>query len=351
VTLPGTFEENQSRFKNLVPDYETYKMVYVNLTNEGDFARQVPYIGAKDKVIVWVRHFEHLALQKESIIKKIKLLEFLKKDHYVKIILQTSEHPVLWEEKWKQKELPAEVENEMRQLLDIISEYWKVFLPLQATEDQPEPTKELSRIPRTVCEFHKYTLNQMVVSECESCPFLKPLQPLLQEYIEQNCEIKMLQKSDIILKIQSLAQLYYRMLWSSCTKDEKYMLFDMAQDGIVNARNIGILTSLLSKGLLIKDQNQLVRLFNQSFQYFILSAVSPEEAHQFKKDKNQGSRWEIYKVPLLIILIGAAAFIFLTQQDTWLTMVALLTGVSTLINLLPRFGFLLPALFLKKEAK
>ena len=112
-----------------------------------------------------------------------------------------------------------------------------------------------------------------------------------------------------------------------------------------------MLTSLLSKGLLVKYENQICRLLNESFQSFILYVVKPEEALHFEKESTAGSRWAIFKIPLMIILLALAAFIFLTQQESWVSIIAVLTGVSSLVTLLPRFSFLIPAFILKKEAK
>jgi hypothetical protein len=351
ISVPGTFEDNQTRFKNLVADFQNYELINIDLAKEDDFISRLNVLTAKEKVVVWVRHFSFQAFEKDALDKKLLLLNRLANQNFAKIILQTSDHPGKWEEKWKQKELSAEIEDEMRQLLDLISQYWKVFQPLRPAVGCLTKNNITSRPMRNELDYQKQALRDLVRAECNSCTFLKPLQPFLLDYVEEKCETKLLKKSDIVLKIQSLAHMYYRMLWSSCTKEEQYMLYDTAEDGVVNAHNIGVLTSLLSKGLMVKDETQVVRLFNESFRNFVLTTISPEEALRYEKENNVQSKWDVYKVPLFIILIGAATFIFVTQQETWLTVLALLTGVSSLLTVLPRFGFLIPALFLKKEAK
>ena len=162
---------------------------------------------------------------------------------------------------------------------------------------------------------------------------------------------KKLTKSDIIFLLQERAQLYYRYIWTSCSEEEQYCLYDLAQDGLVNARNIDVLSALLGKGLLVQEDDSTLRIMNASFRDFVRHEVDPAWALRYEKMTAQGSQWGLFKTPLVLILIAGALFIFFTQKQTWGNIVAVLAAVSTIVGILPRLGALLPAIFASKEAK
>jgi hypothetical protein len=313
-------------------------------------------IGEEEKVIL-VKNFDHEPYEEKWIQLKLDLLHALDELNGKKIILSSAEHPTKWEENakaalqaaGKDKEAAAKQERVLhliQLLLHRLQGYTKVYQPLQGLQQKKQP---LSKKAKTMDQ--RDLLLQTVEQECSSCLHLAQYKQQLEQYVRVNHEKKKLTSVDLILKIQSLAHLYYRALWSSCSEVEHYMLFDLAQDGLVNARNVGVLSSLLSKGLLIREENLTLRLFNQSFRNFVLTVVDKEEALRYEKDAAQGSSWETYRTPLLMVLAGAMLFIFYTQKDTWTMMLAVLTAFSTMVGILPRLGFLLPAFLSRGEGK
>ena len=313
-------------------------------------------MGEEEKVVV-VKNFDHEPCDEKWIQLKLELLHSLKELLGKKIILVSAEHPAKWEEDakaalqsaGKDKEAAAKQERVLhliRLLLHRLNEYSKVYQPLQGMQREKQPIAKEAGNPEKLD-----SLLQTVEEECSSCDHLMQYKEQLDNYVRGNYENKKLTKVDIILKIQSLAHLYYRALWSTCSEEEHYLLFDLAQDGLVNARNVGVLSSLLSKGLLIRDQNLTLRLFNQSFRNFVLTVVDKEEALRYEKEAAQGSSWETYRTPLLMVLAGAMLFIFYTQKDTWTMMLAVLTAFSTFVGILPRLGFLIPAFLSRGEGK
>ena len=86
---------------------------------------------------------------------------------------------------------------------------------------------------------------------------------------------------------------------------------------------------LLRRGLIVKEED--FHLFNESFRHFVRSAERLSFVVEQDKEAQQGSLWQGLKVPILVGLLGIAAFLFLTQQDLFSRTIALLTGVTTLI--------------------
>jgi hypothetical protein len=131
-------------------------------------------------------------------------------------------------------------------------------------------------------------------------------------------------KEKIILKIEELSHHYYKQLLNSCTRKEKYVLYDFAQNMLVNSNNLETINILLKKGLMVYDGT--FKLMNQSFRNFILSSITPCEAKELVKGLNGQVNWKSYKAPLLLITLGVA--VFLAFQDNLLSNVnAIITTV------------------------
>ena len=79
--------------------------------------------------------------------------------------------------------------------------------------------------------------------------FLKRLEPAMIDYYQRHSQ-KVNYKNreeNIIRRIDLLAQKYYQDLLDSCSIEEKYVLYDNADDLIVNPRNKNSILSLLEK--------------------------------------------------------------------------------------------------------
>jgi hypothetical protein len=195
-------------------------------------------------------------------------------------------------------------------------------------------------------------LVQFIKQECSSFFHLQQFEPALVQHVE-GClkNRKTINKEDIVFLLQDKAQLYYRYIWASCTPEEQYFLYDLAQDGLANARNLQVLSALLGKGLIVQEGDTGVKIMNASFQNFVLTVVDPEEALRYEKENVQIGKWDVYKMPLMLILIAGTLFIFFTQKQTWINIAAVLAAVSTILNIFPRLGGLFAAILPGKEAK
>jgi hypothetical protein len=131
-------------------------------------------------------------------------------------------------------------------------------------------------------------------------------------------------KEKIILKIQELSQHYYKQFLNSCTRTERYVLYDFSQNMLVNSNNLETIDILLKKGLMVYDGT--FKLMNESFRNFILSAITPGEAKDLVKGLNGHVNWKSYKALFLLIAMGVA--VFLAFQESLLTNVnAIITTV------------------------
>jgi hypothetical protein len=286
---------------------------------------------------------------------KVALLQKLNAMPRLKIIIQSSLHPACWQEKLAREEEQEEKEKGaqgratyiavLEQLLMHLSAYIKLYQPLQS-QVRSAPAGYKYRM--TTKEY----LERLIHQECSSCSYLHQFEASLVEYVEDCCAQKRkISKDDIIFLLQERAQLFYRYIWTSCSEEEQYFLYDLAQDGLANARNIQVLSALLGKGLIVQVDETALKIMNASFRNFVLTVVDPAEALRYEKITAQSSKWDMYKTPLMLIFIAGALFIFFTQKQTWLNIAAVLAAFSTIMGILPRLGVLLPAIFAGKEAK
>jgi hypothetical protein len=139
---------------------------------------------------------------------------------------------------------------------------------------------------------------------------------------------------EFICQMGDQAEAYYRGVWSNCSKDERLTLFRIAQDGLVS-RFDPDLRRLMQLGLVVRDPS--LQLRDKSFRRFVLAVSADEGVNTYRADIQ--SNWDRLKAPLLLILLGVIAFLFLTQKelyDSTISLVSALTGGA--FALLKLFG-------------
>src|SRR4029078_5006091 len=76
----------------------------------------------------------------------------------------------------------------------------------------------------------------------------------------------------LALKLGITSHYFYMYMWQSLTKEEKFLLYDLAEDGLVNPFDDYNLILLISKGLVIREDG-IRKIFNNGFRNFILTAI------------------------------------------------------------------------------
>ncbi|MEO8413344.1 MAG: hypothetical protein ABI472_06775 [Ginsengibacter sp.] len=143
------------------------------------------------------------------------------------------------------------------------------------------------------------------------------------------------QEKDMIDTIKKL-KTFYNFLWQKCTEKEKYLLLDFAKDSLVNFKNIEPIYCLLENGLFIIHDHE-IKLFSVSFRAYVLEKANTPEIYQMQKKFKQNSNWQSFRIPVLIILLGVALFIFFTQEETFQKLAAIVAGASSVLSLLVKF--------------
>ncbi|NEU09715.1 hypothetical protein GZH53_15410 [Flavihumibacter sp. R14] len=130
-------------------------------------------------------------------------------------------------------------------------------------------------------------------------------------------------------------QQLYDFIWENCSDKEKYLLVDFAQDELMNHKNPWEIYSLLRKGVFLVDNNY-IKLFSRGFRAYLMTRKNEDELAVLRKKFLKNSSWAAFKIPLMVLLLAIAAFIFFTQEVAFQKIIALLAGISSMVTFLPK---------------
>jgi hypothetical protein len=145
----------------------------------------------------------------------------------------------------------------------------------------------------------------------------------------------------MIFKLQLTSQYFYTDIWQSLTHEEKFILYDLAEDGLVNSYDDFNLSMLICKGLIINDDGVLMP-FNKSFRNFILTAIGKKEVDSIKDQIKDNSRWGNLKAPLSLAILAILVFLFASQQGEYSQIITYITAfgaaIPTISKVFSAFG-------------
>ena len=137
---------------------------------------------------------------------------------------------------------------------------------------------------------------------------------------------------------QGSAKAQFLTIWLQCTRAEKLVLRQLAEEGFINPHNEEVIRNLGRRELIYRAP--ALQLMSMDFKQFVLRAESPQTIARWEGE-TEASWWSGLQTPLSVGLIIVAAFFFITQQELFTTMVALLgTFGAFLPRILQPFGML-----------
>ena len=128
---------------------------------------------------------------------------------------------------------------------------------------------------------------------------------------------------------------YYFSVWKSLPIEEKYILFDFAQDGLLNSNNQKAITSLSNKGLLVDEGS--VALINDSFRYFILDVLQPKVELKQSREILEKGKWNRFRFVLLIVIFALFALLWIGSKEFIGEIKAILIAAAGIATALLKF--------------
>jgi hypothetical protein len=204
-------------------------------------------------------------------------------------------------------------------------DYGRVFHPLGLD------LIDLREAPFYWLEQYKGPAQSLIWKECGPMPALWPIGAQLAKDIkaENVCSLE-----TISSEILERADEYYRLVWKDCSDDQKFVLAQIAEDGLLNPTNARAIRQLVREGLITTDPQ--FRLMNESFRRFLRSAASPGLKQQWLRASRRSGWGKMHGVFFTtMILLGA--FLLTTQNALWQSSAAYVTtalgALGTLANL------------------
>ncbi|MEX0966364.1 MAG: cache domain-containing protein [Bacteroidia bacterium] len=331
IGLPGSGKSDYIKEAFAGKRYEELDIVDLGL-NPGGWEDAVNQAKNSDADTVVIDHFEYNSKNRGINIQKLMLLEKLMHLQDKRLIIVSATHPLEILEDLKRKPVDEnnsdasgekwDPEATFDRYMNLLNNFYKIYFPLRIAEGETPKVDAWDEDCIT-----------LIKEECKHGKYLHRLQnELLNEVRIQEASGTQFRNDEIILKIQSLAKVYYYSIWNSLNKEEKYVLYDVAEDGVVNPKNTEPITRLLKRGLIIHDGS--IRVMNKSFRNFILTVVNRAEAMRMEQELKENGTWSKVRVPLLLVILGIALFLFLTQREAYNQVFTFITAFAAGIPLL-----------------
>ena len=178
---------------------------------------------------------------------------------------------------------------------------------------------DLREAPFYWLEQYKGTAQKLIWKECGPMPALWPIGAQLAKDIKTE---SVHSPETIASEILERADGYYRLVWKECSDDQKFVLAQLAEDGLLNPTNGRAIRQLVREGLITTDPQ--FRLMNESFRRFLRSATSAGLKQQWLRE-SRSSGWGKMHGVFFTTMILLGAFLLTTQNALWQSSAAYVT--------------------------
>jgi hypothetical protein len=164
-------------------------------------------------------------------------------------------------------------------------------------------------------------------------PHIKSYREQLKKQEPDMSEADVQQK--LIDAIINSAQNYYFAVWNACTPSERLLMFDLAEDGLVNTKNETLMADLVDKGLLRTEPT--LRLFNRSFSQFVLENIPEEEGAKLEKLAKGDGLWGTYQIIVAFIIFAILIFLSFAEKEVMAKILGIISLAGAIIPKLINF--------------
>ncbi|MFN8258476.1 MAG: hypothetical protein U0W24_22500 [Bacteroidales bacterium] len=280
-------------------------------------------------VVVGLENFEEINLFVTKLEKLVRLLDAY--PNQLTIMLYTS--PNILMQMYSDLISSIEKDEKLNQYKNQVYRIQKIFSNL--------PVLYSKRTLKQIQETGGKDFTEFIHNELSLDSYTRKLEPIILRYFEEEKRKGAIKdyysgKEALILKIQELALPHYIYLWNNLSFSEKFVLFDLTQDTIVNLQNKEVLNSLLGKGIL--ESRNGIRFTSQSLRNFILTQADKSELAEKQQNIMAAGNWNKLRAPLIIIAASIIVFLFATQISFLSNLYGILLSVGTLLGVFMRFS-------------
>lgn len=257
-------------------DEPTYKMDLARLATGSKWAELLDLNTVPHQTLIEIRHFEYTTGDPDIDNQKLLLVERLisRNDTQVAVIMTVNASP---------------------------EDYRRQFPGLEAIDLRWEPFQWLAA--------YAGPARDLIWKECGPLPALWPIGAQLARDIDTDA---VLSEDSIAAEVLERADPYYHLIWSECSKEQKFVLAQLAVDGLLNPANGRSVRQLVRRGLIAKDPQ--FRILNESFRRFLRSAATSELKQEWLHESRQ-SGWGRAHGAVLTTMVLIGVFLLATQNE------------------------------------
>ncbi len=159
----------------------------------------------------------------------------------------------------------------------------------------------------------------LIWKECGPMPALWPIGAQLAKDIKTEDSHS---EETVASEILERADAYYRLVWKECSSDQKFVLAQLAEDGLLNPTNLRAIRQLVRRGFITADPQ--FRIMNESFRRFLRSHTSADLERQWLDDSRR-SGWGKVHGAFFTTMLLVGAFLLTTQNELWQSSAAYVT--------------------------
>lgn len=297
--------------------------------NSGWTALTEKVFNEKNRLII-VNHFEYNVQDAVTNRNKINFLERLMVENKCKIIILSTIHPVAFLDsvvsqsvRLTEKSIPGQ---DLERWHILLGHFRIVLMPLQ-----------YNPISDTAVGWQK-----AMEKETSRTHFLKDIRSsVIATAGNTNPRTLLANTDEMIFKLQLTSHHFYTYVWQSLTNEEKFLLYDLAEDDLVNSFDDYNMSMLIGKGVITADADGTFRLFSKGFRNFILTAIGNSEARKIQNRIQDNGNWGKLKGPLIVVMVAILTFLLASQEEAYsklITYVAALgAGIPTVLKLFSFF--------------
>jgi len=156
----------------------------------------------------------------------------------------------------------------------------------------------------------------------KECGPIAPLWPIGAQLAKDLRKENIYSEETIVSEILERADGYYRLIWKECSEEQKFVLAQLAEDGLLNPTNGRAMRQLVRQGLITTDPQ--FRLMNESLRRFLRSAASAALKQEWVCESRR-SGWGKMHGAFLTTMILLGAFLLTTQNSLWQSSAAYVT--------------------------
>lgn len=258
---------------------------------------------------VIVDHFEFDLDNPDACLSKLRLLEQLLYVRKRRVVLLSTVDPMFYLVAGAPEILTVSGEHpeSPQRLLDRWSGVLSHFQKIQPDDFPDEHWRRLlKQNPRTGWQR---ALLRLVIRECAHTAQLRQIGLSL---VEEHLDRGPIPAGQVLEELRERADAYYRVLWSTCTRTERLVLYQLSQDGWANPQNGNAIRQLLRRRIIRRES--CLQIMNQTFRRFVQTAQCPEEVARWEEEERHSS-WSAVKLALGTAIAVFFAWLLYSQRE------------------------------------